>query len=421
MSSEWRRYRLGEVGTLVGGATPSTTVPEYWNGDIEWTTSRLLGKTVTLHKGERRVTRHGLDNSSSTLVPPGNLLVGTRVGVGKVSVTGVPIAISQDLTGILVDESRFDARYLAFYLKTSWVQADLVQRARGVTIKGVPREDLATIEVAAPPLAVQRRIAAILDQAAERVVTEDRLVATTRELKQAAMRQLFARGLEGEERKDTVIGAVPRTWEVVELGTLGQIGNGSTPKRTNPQYWTSGAIPWLTSAKVYDRVITKANEFVTSLAVSECHLPTVAPGSLLIAITGQGRTLGNVAISAIETTVSQHLAYVTIKQPRVRANFLRHYLGSRYEFLRSLGQAGGSTKGALTCAGLKAISVPIPPMSEQTAIEHVLDAIDQSLLSHERRETLLRALFDTLLNDLMAGRLRVPDILTGAERKGSVA
>lgn len=417
--SEWRRYRLAEVGEFVGGATPSTSVPEYWNGDIEWTTSRLLGKSVTLSKGERRITRLGLEKSSSTLVPSGSLLVGTRVGVGKVAVTGIPVAINQDLTGILVDPLRFDARFLAFHLMTSRVQTELGRRARGVTIKGVPREDLASIEVAAPSIVEQRAIAALLDDVAAAATREERLVGTTRELMQTARREFFAKGLRRASQRETGIGSVPVNWEVATLGAVGRIGNGSTPKRTDQRYWEGGTIPWLTSARVYDRIITRANEMVTDTAVRECHLPTVPAGSLLVAITGQGKTLGNVALTAIQTTVSQHLAYITIQRPHLLGNFLRHYLVSRYQYLRSMGQAGGSTKGALTCAGLKTVPIPVPPEDEQEEIAQILDLMETSIDVHERKRALLEGLFDTLLQGLMTGRVRLPS--TTVSERGETA
>lgn len=138
----WNSHTIKDIGTSVGGATPSTGKPSYWNGDIPWTTSKKLGGSAVLTDGERFISKEGLDNSSTNLVPPGNLLIATRVGVGKVAVNAKPMAISQDLTGIVIDASRFDPVFLAFCLSQSSVQLEFQRRARGVTIKGIPRDDL---------------------------------------------------------------------------------------------------------------------------------------------------------------------------------------------------------------------------------------------------------------------------------------
>lgn len=231
------------------------------------------------------------------------------------------------------------------------------------------------------------------------------------ELKQSAMREVFTRGLRGERQKETEIGPIPGSWDVVRLGTLGRIGNGSTPKRDVKAYWEGGYYPWLTSAKVYDRLITAADEFVTDEALGRCHLPRVKAGSLVMAITGQGKTLGNCALLGIEATVSQHLAYVSLNSFEVAGSYVRGYLETRYGYLRDVASGGGSTKGALTCAFLRDLLIPLPPTRiEQQEISDVLDAIDQKIDLHKQKKALLEELFRTLLHRLMTGEVRVSDL-----------
>ena len=137
------------------------------------------------------------------------------------------------------------------------------------------------------------------------------------DLKRAAMRALFTRGLCGEAQKETEIGPVPESWDVVPMGSLGRIGNGSTPKKSVEEYWNGGTYPWLTSAKVYDREIESASQFVTETALKECHLPQLSPGAVLIAITGQGKTLGHCAVLRTPATINQHIAYLATDEERV--------------------------------------------------------------------------------------------------------
>ncbi|WP_291990784.1 restriction endonuclease subunit S, partial [Luteitalea sp.] len=156
--------------------------------------------------------------------------------------------------------------------------------------------------------------------------------------------------------------------DVVPLGELGKIGNGSTPKKSVPEYWDGGTFPWLTSAKVYDSEIRGADHFVTPIALRECHLPVLSPGAVLVAITGQGKTLGHCAELRIEATINQHLAYVQTDTERILPQFLRYYLETQYDYLRQVASGGGSTKGALTCAFLRTLQVPVPSLAEQRDI-----------------------------------------------------
>src|SRR3990170_4685197 len=125
----------------------------------------------------------------------------------------------------------------------------------------------------------QRKIAGVLGVVQRAFEQQERLLQLTAELKKTLLHQLFTQGLRGEPQKQTEIGTVPESWEIVPLGSLAKIGNGSTPKRDNVGYWQGCTIPWLNSAKIHERFISKADQFVTELAVKECHLPHVKPGS----------------------------------------------------------------------------------------------------------------------------------------------
>ncbi|MBN1121931.1 MAG: hypothetical protein JXJ17_12690 [Anaerolineae bacterium] len=93
---------------------------------------------------------------------------------------------------------------------------------------------------------------------------------------------------------------------------MARIGNGLTPLKSNLGYWEDGIFPWLTSTVVNVDIVGEPTEFVTELALQECHLPIVAPGSVLMAITGQGKTRGMVALLEYKATINQHLAALSL-------------------------------------------------------------------------------------------------------------
>ncbi len=413
LPEDWGVALLGQLGTrFIGGGTPSTKVKDYWNGDVEWTTSAQIDR-LYLKKGAKTITRKGLDNSSSNLLPKGNLLIGTRVGVGKVAINLVDVAISQDLTGMVVDTNKATPEYLAYALMSQRSQEVFRSGTRGVTIKGIPRDDLIRLPIALPALPEQRAIANVLSTIQRAIDAQDKVIAAARELKKSLMRHLFTYGpvpVQEAARvplKETEIGLVPEHWAVLPLGEVAKIGNGSTPKRTHLAYWTGGTIPWLTSGKVHETIITKADEFVTSTARAECHLPLVRANSVLVAITGEGKTLGTAALVTFDTCVSQHLAYIEITNPLVFPQFVLCYLQTRYRDFRQAASSGGSTKGALTCAFLKSYAVPLPPHGEQAHIASLLSEADAKIASEENRKGALQTLFKTMLHLLMTGQVRV--------------
>jgi type I restriction enzyme S subunit len=305
------------------------------------------------------------------------------------------------------NRDKVEPAFLYCCVLTDWFIGAMGKLERGASYPAIRDSDVFAANIPVPSLAEQRKIAGVLELVQRAMEQQERLIALTTELKKALLHQLFTQGLRGEPQKQTEIGPVPQSWEVMPLGSLAKVGNGSTPKRDNEGYWQGGMIPWLNSAKIHERFITEADQFVTDLAVKECHLPRVKSGSLLVAITGQGKTLGNTALVSIETCINQHLAYAQFTTPRVVPEFVLWFMQTRYDHLRSISQAGGSTKGALTCGYLKTYPVPVPALDEQHEIAAVFAALDRKEKVHQRKHAALTGLFRTLLHQLMTAQIRV--------------
>ena len=301
--------------------------------------------------------------------------------------------------------------FLFFAMQLESVMDEIAAMQTGASYPAVRDVDVMSLKVPVPPLSDQCSIADALNLARSAILGQRRSEEATQALKRAAMHTLFTRGLRGEARKETEIGPVPGSWDVVQLRSLGRIGNGSTPRKTTSGYWAGGTYPWLTSAKVYDRNIVEAEQFVTELALTECHLPRIKPGAVLIAITGQGKTLGHCAVLGIEATINQHLAYIEVDTNTVHPSFVRGYLETQYNFFRQVGSGGGSTKGALTCAFLRGFPIPMPSvLEEQRRIVAVLDAIERKIDLHRRKRAVLEELFKALLHKLMTGEIKVGEL-----------
>lgn len=309
-----------------------------------------------------------------------------------------------------------DPDFLFFSVSSQPFVSAVAELQTGASYPAVRDRDVLNQFIWLPSLDIQRRISDVMKFVRMTLNRERTALLRVTELKAAVMRELFTRGLRGQALKDSEIGPIPETWRVVTLGSLGRVGNGSTPKRTDSRYWSGGHYPWLTSAKVYDREIVKADEFVTTAALEECHLPRVSAGSVLVAITGQGKTLGHAAVLRIEATVNQHIAYINIDdQDAVLPSFVRGFLETQYEFLRQVGSGGGSTKGALTCSFLRSMKIPLPAddvdgRAEQSQIVALLDAIDAKSAVHTKKVEVLESLFRSLLHKLMSGELAVSDL-----------
>lgn len=415
---DWRDVKLGELAAKA----PDSFVDGDWiesKDQDENGTVRLL-QVGNVQRGslkttgsKRWVTDETVRRLNCTLLLPGDILIARMPDpIGRAclmpelpyrAITAVDCAI------LRVDRQCVDPCYAVQYFNAEQHLSAVASHITGTTRQRISRSNLAELGVLLPPLPEQRKIAAILSSVDDAIESTQAVIDQLGVVKKAMMSELLTRGLPGRHTKfkQTEIGEVPEGWEVLRLGEVCRIGNGSTPSRLREDYWIDGSIPWLPTGKVNERNIVAADEFVTAKALDECSIRLLNPGTLLIAMIGQGKTRGMVAYLSIAATINQNFAYVT-PSDSLRSWFLFSYLDHHYDDLRGSGR--GSNQGALNCSIIKAFPVPIPPPDEQEEIERALLFIERRLDDEQLFSQALVKTKSALASVLLTGELRVtPD------------
>jgi len=307
--------------------------------------------------------------------------------------------------------------------------ADAMTGAAGQ--KRVPMTFVGNFQAAIPSLLEQQRIVNYLDYIDRRIRhyirAKKKLIKLLEEQKQAIIHQAVTRGLDPNVKLKPSwvewLGDIPEHWEVLRISHFSKVGNGSTPSRSNSAYWSSGTYPWLNSSNVNRGFIDSSNQFVTDTALKECHLPHIPAGSVLVAITGQGKTRGTAAVLEIEATINQHIAFITPKSNIILSEYLQLVLVGAYQTLRAISDDSGSTKGALTCEDLKRFKLAIPPLKEQknlvahirVATRRLTDTIDSTY----QEISLLREYRTRLIADVVTGKLDVREAAANLSDKSN--
>ncbi|UXN06770.1 restriction endonuclease subunit S [Bartonella sp. HY761] len=163
MKQGWQRKKLGEVCDIIGGGTPSKNKPKFYNGDILWATVRDMNNDV-LTQTQHKITREGLKSSSSNIIPAGEIVVASRVGLGKVCILQYDTAINQDLRGIIPKKSdAVDRKYLFYWLKSQ--SKKLLEAGRGATVKGISLPFIKNLLFPYIDIHEQQQIVSLLDEA----------------------------------------------------------------------------------------------------------------------------------------------------------------------------------------------------------------------------------------------------------------
>jgi len=285
----------------------------------------------------------------------------------------------------------------------------VIKKLRGLatgstSVAAIYNKDLFKLKVPLPSLPEQQKIAAILSTVDEQISTTDKIIKKSKELKKGLMQKLFSEGIGHTEFKDTKIGRIPKDWEMVRLGEYSKLMTGGTPNTKVEEYW-DGNIPWMASGDISKKYIEDVEGRITELGLQNSAAKFIPVNSIFIALNGQGKTKGTVAISLKEVTCNQSLAAYVLNEKSFHSLFLFFYLTTRYWHLRAL--AGGDDRAGLNLGLLRTVKCPLPTLPEQKKIAAILSQVDAKIEKEQTQKAQLEALKKGLMQQLLTGKKRV--------------
>jgi type I restriction enzyme S subunit len=203
---DWTETTLGDVTEVVGGGTPATSNPAYWDGDIVWLTPTevVAAPGSALIDSARKITASGLKNSGARLLPEGTVILTSRASVGFSALAGTELATNQGFQS-LIPSAQINNKFLMFWIQNN--QQEFNSRAAGSTFKEISKANVRSIALALPPLAEQKRIVAIIS-ALDDVVNTTKLAASdAQSLRTGLLSDLLTGEHEIPESYDRLLGA----------------------------------------------------------------------------------------------------------------------------------------------------------------------------------------------------------------------
>ena len=185
---DWEEKKFGDLGTFLGGGTPSTDEKEYWTGDVPWVSSSDTTEN-SIHKISytRLITDKAIKDSATKLIPAKSLLLVSRVGVGKMAVTLCEVCTSQDFTNFTPVEN--DVFFIAYYL--SYHKNKLISFSQGTSIKGFTIKDIKLLKLNMPPFLEQEKIANFLSEIDKKLEAVSKKIEQSQSFKKGLLQQMF--------------------------------------------------------------------------------------------------------------------------------------------------------------------------------------------------------------------------------------
>lgn len=277
-----REVPLGKVVEIKGGGTPSKSVPSYYEGDIPWVTPKDM-KVWEISDSTDKITDEAVRSSATNLVPSSSVLLVNRSGILKhtlpVAITRRPVAINQDIKALICGKHAHP-EYIARMVKAA--EAIVLGWVRATTADNFPIENLRRLPIPLPPLAEQKRIAAILDQADALRRLRRRALDRLNTLGQAIFQEMF-----GDPARN------PMEWQ---RGTIGDLAD-STQYGTSAKAGEAGRLPILRMGNLTsDGRVTLQDLKYIDLAPKDVEKYTVMQGDVLFNRTNSPDLVGKTAV-----------------------------------------------------------------------------------------------------------------------------
>ena len=219
--------KLRDICRFQSGGTPSRGTPAYFNGNVPWiTTVALNGDVIDGNQAIEWITGEAIAKSAAKIVPPHSVMVGTRVGIGKVAINSVPMSTSQDIISLIgIDENKWDKKFICHLITAN--KEHLTSQARGATIKGIKIEAIADLVLPEISLTEQARISEVIGKVDALMHMHQQMAMNLEQLIKSRFIELF--GMPGTDAFG---------WGLVPLGSTCNIN----PKKSLDSRLVSGAM-----------------------------------------------------------------------------------------------------------------------------------------------------------------------------------
>lgn len=310
--------------------------------------------------------------------------------------------LGQRLYGLRVDSTQLDSRFFYFLLISELVQRELQARATGTTAKGIKQSALLGVHIEFPPLPEQRAIAHILQTIQEAKSARQRELALERERKAALMDHLFSYGTKGEPRKQTEIGEIPESWELVELDKV--CSKIVDCPHSTPKFLESGVL-CARNFNIRSGLYVKEPASYTSEAEYLERIKRLIPREDDVLFSREA-PIGEACLIPPDTRLSlgQRMMLLRVNPLVLDGYFLVQGFYATPLRTKMLSLGRGVTAKHLNVGDVKRLEVPIPPLNEQQEISEVLQTCDTKIAALEGEIARLDELFHAMLDELMTGK-----------------
>lgn len=391
LPKDWKIKNIKSVGDVVTGTTPQSNNSDFYCEEgFLWASPADLGKGKYVNYTKKQLTELGFNQTRK--LPPLSIMI-TCIGstIGKIGMTNSWMSTNQQINSLVCNEDNSSEFY---YYVMEYMASYIKSLAGTQAVPLLNKTDFSIINIPNPPLPEQQKIAEILSIVDAKIEVIAQQITETQALKKGLMQRLLTKGIGHTEFKDSPLGEIPKSWEVVKQSEVAVFYNGRAYKLTE---WEKEGTPVI---RLQNLTGTGKNYYYSNLELPEhqyCY-----NGDLLYMWSA---TFGPVWWFGEKAIFHYHIWKIEHNPLFINKKF--HYYLLDDVTTRMKNESHGSTMLHVTKGGMEKLLIQLPSLSEQQKIAEILSSVDDKLEVLSEKKTYYQELKQGLMQQLLTGKIRV--------------
>jgi type I restriction enzyme S subunit len=391
----WEQRKLGEIADIVGGGTPSTSNPSYWNGDIDWYAPAEIGEQIFLTGSQKKITANGLQKCSAALLPVGTVLFTSRAGIGNTAILAKQAATNQGFQSIVPDFKIADSYFIFSRTHELKKFAEIV--GAGSTFTEVSGKQMSRMPILMPKLDEQARIGTFFRHLDRLITLHQRKRERLENIKKAMLEKMFPKN--GADVPEVRFAGFTEAWEQRKAIYLGRFSKGSGYSKAD---LVPNGIPIILYGQLYTNyqfAISEVNTYVLRKKNS-----ILSNGNEVI-IPASGETAEDIArASSIKKRGIILGGDLNIIEPipSVNSEFLALSISNGYPHRILAQKAQGKSVVHIHNSDIQDVPIAYPSREEQSRIAEFFRHLDRLVTLHQRKVELLQNIKKACLEAMFA-------------------
>ena len=384
-TDDWEERKLGELANIVGGGTPSTSNPEYWDGDIDWYAPAEIGEQSYVSKSKKTITELGLKNSSARILPVGTVLFTSRAGIGNTAILAKEATTNQGFQSIVPDQNKLDSYFI--FSRTNELKRYGEVTGAGSTFVEVSGKQMSKMSIIVPELSEQQKIGLFFKHLDDTITLHQRKLDLLKEQKKGFLQKMFPKN--GAKVPELRFKGFTDDWEERKLSDVANHRGGTAIEK----YFDKDGVYKVISIGSYGLNSQYVDQNIRAISNEITDGQVVNSGELTMVLndkTANGTIIGRTLLveKDNEYVINQRTEIISPKE-NFDSSFAYTILNGPFrEKVKRIVQGG--TQIYVNYSTVSNLNLELPKIEEQQKIGSFFKQLDDTIALHQRKLDLLK-------------------------------